>query len=101
MTSEDEADVVVGKWKGGRIGTMRVMRPYGPFGGVVFREKQQVLQSDPKLAKVDYLPMLEHIVEFFRTGKPPVPEAETLEMFSFMDAAQRSKQAGGAFKKLN
>jgi predicted dehydrogenase len=101
MTSEDEADVVVGKWKGGRIGTIRVMRPYGPFGGVVFREKQQVLQSDPKLAKVDYLPMLEHIVEFFRTGKPPVAETETLEMFSFMDAAQRSKQAGGAFTKLN
>ena len=45
--------------------------------------------------------MLEHIVEFFRTGKPPVQEAETLEMFAFMDAAQRSKQAGGAVTKLN
>ena len=42
MTSQDDADVVVGKWKGGRIGTIRVLRPYGPFGGVVFREKQQV-----------------------------------------------------------
>ena len=101
MTSQDDSDVVVGKWKGGRIGSIRVLRPYGPFGGVVFREKQQVLQSDPKLAKVDYLPMLERIVEFFRTGKPPVQEAETLEMFAFMDAAQRSKQAGGAVTKLN
>jgi predicted dehydrogenase len=100
MASEDDADVVVGKWKDGRLGTVRVMRPYGPFGGVVFRDKQQVLQSDPKLAKVDYLPMLERIVDFFRTSKAPVPEAETLEMFAFMDAAQRSKQAGGSIMKL-
>ena len=56
MTSENDADVVVGKWKDGRIGTVRAMRPYGPFGGVVFHGKQQVLQSDPKNAKVDYLP---------------------------------------------
>jgi hypothetical protein len=76
------------------------MRPYGPFGGVVFHGKQQVLQSDPKNSKVDYIPMLERVVEFFRTGKSPVPEAETLEMFAFMDAAQRSKDASGSITKL-
>jgi hypothetical protein len=31
---------------------------------------------------------------------PPVPEQETLEMFAFMDAAQRSREAGGAPVKL-
>jgi hypothetical protein len=35
------------------------------------------------------------IVKFFETGKPPVPNGETLEMFAFMDAAQRSKEQGG------
>ena len=100
MISDDNADVVVGKWKDGRIGTVRAMRPYGPFGAVVFHGKQQVLQSDPKNSKVDYLPMLERIVDFFRTGKSPVPETETLELFAFMDAAQRSKQAGGSSTKL-
>jgi hypothetical protein len=44
--------------------------------------------------------MLERVVEFFRTGKSPVPEAETLEMFAFMDAAQRSKDASGSITKL-
>jgi hypothetical protein len=100
MISEADSDLVAGKWKDGRLGSVRVLRPYGPFGAVVFRDKQQVLQSDPKLAKVDYLPMLERVVDFFRTGKPPVQETETLEMFAFMDAAQRSKQAGGAMTKL-
>jgi predicted dehydrogenase len=100
MTSQPEADIVVGRWKNGGLGTVHVLRPYGPFGAVVFHGKQQVLQSDPKLSKVDYLPMLERVVEFFRTGKSPVPAAETLEMFAFMDAAQRSKDSGGAPVKL-
>jgi hypothetical protein len=45
--------------------------------------------------------MLKRIVEFFRTGRPPVDEADTIEMFEFMDAAQRSKRAGGAPASLH
>lgn len=97
MISDKDSDVVVGHWKDGKIGTIRLARPYGPFGATVFGgEKGKVLQSDPKLSQVDYKPMLEHVLEFFRTGKSPVAEAETLEIFAFMDAAQRSKQSGGA-----
>ena len=40
------------------------------------------------------------IIRFFQTGEPPVPNEETLELFAFMDAAQRSKAAGGAPMKL-
>ena len=38
---------------------------------------------------------MEQIIPFFQTGKVPVDNAETLEMFAFMDAAQRSRVAGG------
>ena len=93
-----DADVVVGKWKDGRLGSVRLARPYGPFGGVVFRGKE-VFTSDPKL-QGGYAPMLEKVIEFFKTGQRPVPEPETLEVFAFMDAAQRSKQAGGVPTKL-
>ena len=34
-------------------------------------------------------------MKFFETGKPPVPNDETLEIFAFMDAAERSKDQGG------
>jgi predicted dehydrogenase len=95
MLSTKDSDVVTGVWRDGRIGTVRLARPSSEYGAVVFRPKQ-VIQSDPKLVQVGYEPMLKLIVEFFRTGKPPVDEADTLEIFEFMDAAQRSKKAGGA-----
>lgn len=80
-------------WKGGRMGSVRTLRPYGGYGAVVFREKE-VLQSGPKM-KVNYAPMLKEIVTFFQTGKPPVAPELTLEIFAFMDAAQKSKEQGG------
>lgn len=86
-------DVVVGRWKDGRLGTMRVSRNRWDSGAVVFRLKQ-VVQSEPK-ERGGYGPLLREIVQFFRTGKPPVNPGETLEIFAFMDAAQRSKAAGG------
>ena len=36
--STAEADVMVGRWKGGRIGTVRALRPYGDYGAVVYRK---------------------------------------------------------------
>jgi hypothetical protein len=66
---------------------------------VVFRTDQKVDQSDPK-ATDSYRPLVVEIVKFFETKQPPVSNEETLEMFAFMDAAQRSREAGGAPMKL-
>ncbi len=93
-----DADLVVGRWKGGRIGSVRTLRPYSEFGAVAFRPKE-IIQSDPK-AKEGYTPLIREFVKFFETGKPPVPNEETLEIFAFMDAAQRSKEAGGTPARL-
>jgi hypothetical protein len=92
-TDTPGATVVVGKWKDGRIGSVRALRPYGGYGAVVFRPKE-VVQSNPKAA-AGYRPLLVEIIKFFETKQPPVPNEETLEIFAFMDAAQRSKEAGG------
>lgn len=86
-------DVVAGRWKDGRIGTVRALRPYGEFGAVAFFAKE-ILQSPPK-PKFSYAALLREVVKFFETRQPPVPNAETLEIFAFMDAAQRSKESGG------
>ncbi len=94
-TSAPGADVVVGLWKDGRIGTVRAIRPYSDYGAVAYRAKE-VVESHPKAAAAaDYRPLVVEIVKFFETGKPPVPNAETLEIFAFLDAAQRSKEQGG------
>jgi hypothetical protein len=91
-----DADVIVGRWKGGRIGTVRALRPYGDYGAVVFRKNSKGQTSEVS-TKVEggYEPLVREIVKFFQTGKPPVSGDETLEIFAFMDAAQRSKEAGG------
>jgi Oxidoreductase family, NAD-binding Rossmann fold len=87
------SDVIVGRWKDGRIGTVRTLRPYGQWGGVVIRPKQIV--SVHPATTLSYGPIVRQIVAFFQTGKPPAPNEETLEMYGFMDAAQRSKAADG------
>lgn len=92
-TSTGEADVITGTWKDGRIGTIRAIRPYSSYGAVVFRDKQ-ILQS-PENAKFSYKLLVEQLVQFFATGKAPVPNGETLEIIAFMEAAQRSKEQGG------
>ena len=96
--SGNNEDVIVGKWRDGRIGTVRALRPYGTYGAVVVRPKQ-VVESKPKTVE-GYRPLLVEIIKFFETKQPPVPNDETLEIFAFMDAAQRSKAASGAPTKL-
>jgi hypothetical protein len=96
--STENADVVTGLWRNGRIGSVRALRPYGDYGIAVYRTKE-VTMSRPK-PQIGYLQLVAEIVKFFETKQPPVPNEETLEMFAFMDAAQRSKAAGGAPQKL-
>lgn len=97
-TFTPDADVIVGRWKNGRLGTVRALRPYSDFGAVVFRPKQ-IVQSKPHSSD-SYRPLLVEVMKFFETGQPPVPNQETLEIFAFMDAAQRSKDEGGKPMRL-
>lgn len=98
-----EQDEVTCRWKDGKIGTMRAIRPYSDFGAVVIQKDNKILQSPAKF-EYSYVPMVKEIVKFFETGVPPVNEAETLEIFAFLDAAQKSREQGGkpvAVRKLS
>jgi len=93
----DGTDVVVGVWKDGRIGTYRGIRSgKGDFGAVAFGDKG-VVQGG---AFGGYEPLLAEVVQFFKTGKPPVTPEETLEIYTFLQAADASKARGGAPVKL-
>jgi hypothetical protein len=96
--SGKDADEVSCRWKDGRIGTVRALRPYGEYGAVVYRPKTVVMS--PAKPKSSYVPLVKEIVKFFQTKQVPVPNEETLEIFAFMDAAQRSKADGGKPTKL-
>jgi hypothetical protein len=42
-----------------------------------------------------YKPLVAEICKFFKTGKAPVSTEETLEIYTFMEAADESKRQGG------
>ena len=86
------AEIATGVWEDGRIGTFRGTRQ-GPhaYGATIFGSKAIV-----EAGKFEgYEPLLVEIVKFFKTGKPPVSTAETLEILAFMEAADESKRGGG------
>jgi predicted dehydrogenase len=85
-------DIVVGKWKDGRVGTFRGTRTgKHDYGGTAYGEKGNLTLGPFKA----YDNLLDRIIEFFRTGQPPVTAAETLEIYTFMEAADESKRKGG------
>lgn len=85
-------DMAVGVWSDGRIGSFRGIRQgQRGYGSTVFGTKGIV----PGGGFDGYEPLIEEIVKFFKTGKAPVSEAETLEIFAFMEAADESKRQGG------
>jgi len=95
-----DADIVACRWKDGRIGTMRALRPYSSYGAVVFRKDAKGQTSEISTPPSSYVPLLREIVKFFETKVLPVSNDETLELFAFLDAAQRSKDAGGRPMRL-
>jgi hypothetical protein len=94
-TAAPDADLIVGQWKDGRLGEVRAVRPYSDYGAVVTRGREVTVLHPKSGDAADYHPLVTEIVKFFQTGKPPVPNDVTLEMFAFMDAAQNSKDHGG------
>jgi hypothetical protein len=96
------ADAVVGHWKDGRIGVVRGIREgVSPYGQVVYGRKAILTAPAPDPAAMpvkrsSYHGLLVQVVEFFRTGKSPVPLEETIEIMAFMEAADLSKARGGA-----
>lgn len=87
---------VVGKWAGGRTGIYR--QDLGKKYGGVARGDQGEL---PVGAYDGYAPLLTEIIKFFQTKEPPVKAEETIELFTFMTAAQMSKDQNGAVVKLD
>ncbi len=91
-THTEGSDMAVGVWSDGRVGTFRGIRQgRRGYGSTVFGTKGIV----PGGGFDGYEPLIVEIVKFFKTGKPPVSEAETLEIFAFMEAADESKRQGG------
>jgi hypothetical protein len=67
---------------------------------VIFRKTAKGQAAEVKAVVPAANRLDEELVTFFQTGVPPVPNEDTLELMAFLDAAQRSKEAGGRPMKL-
>lgn len=88
-TNETGGIRVEGKWRGGRTGTFSEGKGYSGTA--------QGTTGSMAVGSYDgYAPLVAEIVTFFKTRKPPVEAAETLEILAFMEAADESRRRGGA-----
>ena len=84
---------VVGLWKGGRKGVFREDKGFHGLAHVGDKEL-------PAGSFDGYVPLVEEIVKFFQTGVAPVSPEETIEIFTFLEAADESKRQSGTPVKL-
>jgi predicted dehydrogenase len=94
-THEKGTDVVTGQWKDGRLATVRGIRDGASgYGFLAFSEKG--IKPTTVGTSVIYRELLKKVVEFFKTGKPPVEPSTTAEVMAFIEAANRSGANHGA-----
>jgi len=86
--TRESQEKVVGVWADGRTGTFEARKGYGA-------EVVGTKGSGNAGKYESYKPMVIEICKFFKTGKPPVSMEETLEIYTFMEAADESKRQGG------
>ena len=93
----DSGDVINVQYGDGRLAQLHLFRDAWSYTGYVMPEKP----ADPKSPVVvsdgypGYKPLLMEILKFARTGVPPFPPEETLEIFKLMEAAEMSAKRGG------
>jgi predicted dehydrogenase len=86
--TEDGKIKVEGKWTGKRTGVFREGKGYGG--------KAIGTKGVSDVGKFDgYAPMVQEILTFFKTGKPPVTPEESIAIYAFMEAADESKRRNG------
>jgi len=108
-TSTPLAEVVTATWADGRVGTYRgIKKGAVKYSATVFGDKGvsisgvyghgvPVKGGAPTNDKyMGYEGIAVEIAKFFKGGPVPVPAAETLEVFGFMEAAHESKRQNGA-----
>ena len=90
--SSDGATVVSAQWSDGRLGSLYAMHTWPADYKVTLFGKDQIVEQK---TSGDYTPLVRQIVQFCRTGVPPVTAAQTLEIYAFMEAADESLRQQG------
>jgi len=97
---------VTGTWNDGRVGTWRGIRVDTEpkrgkgYGARAFGTKA-IADTGSLPFYISYKPLVIEIAKFFRTGKPPIDADETIEIYTYLEAAEESKRRQGAAVKIS
>ncbi len=95
VVHSDNLDLIVGEWADGRVGTLRGTRIKGiGFGCAVWTEAGMAganAVGNPPY----YAMLLREVLPFFQTGVSPIAIEESVEIVSFLDAANRALETDG------
>ena len=98
INSPGVADVVVGRWADGRVGTFRgIVSGPAIYGGTAYTADGAVQAG----GYAGYKVLLNQILDYFKTGVAPVTPEETIEIFAFMKASNMSRDRNGAIVTLD
>lgn len=94
--ANENFDAITGVWADGRIGTVQCNRTGNyEYLGLVHFEKNSVVINPQTETKGFFTCLAEAILEFVRTGRPPVEAEETIELIRFIEAANESRANAG------
>ena len=97
---QEGAEVTVGVWEDGRIGSIRGIRDGAVgYGFTAFCEKQIVSRAVND--RYIYRELLKQIVGMFQTGTPPLDIAESIEIIAFIEAANQIRDKRGVKQPLS
>ncbi|MCJ8012031.1 Gfo/Idh/MocA family oxidoreductase [Paenibacillus sp. KQZ6P-2] len=95
VTTVEDHDLAVGVWSDGRIGTIRGNRKGNKrFGALLHREQGTDFVDIYANEKPYYASMLEGVMRMFQTKIVPINITETIEVITFLEAANESRKTG-------
>lgn len=94
VAGEESHDVILGRWPGGRLGTVRGNRAGNTsFGGTLHRKTGSLAFDVSTGVKPFYASLLERVIPFLAGEGELVPLTEMVEVISFLEAANRSRES--------
>ncbi|MCQ6563189.1 Gfo/Idh/MocA family protein [Paenibacillus mendelii] len=97
--SSESHDLITGRWKDGRIGTLRGNRSGSyQFGALVHRTGGSTYVDASSPTKPAYAGLLEQVMLMFVTGRPSLQWEDTVAIIRFLEKAEESRAKGTAVR---
>lgn len=91
---EEKHDLIIGRWKDGRLGTIRGNRVgNNTFGGTIHFEKTSISFDSTQSETPFYASLLRAVVKFLQNGEAPVAMSESIRIVEFIETANRLLKA--------